>query len=184
MAQFLASIDDPIALAGAIAGSATVASVVTFGIYDILIDGDRNEDPHADIEWGHANFEEPPPQPRFNKRDSTECVLAIEKLYSDAVLAYDEKVYKDDRLNESYRTILAKKAAYGFSFINNDKFLEWSVADFDQTYEAQNNPDAKPPELTWDMKNVFIGAPNGSDEKNLDTEEDIDRAMSALFWYR
>ena len=47
------------------------------------------------------------------------------------MLAYDEKIYKEDRLSESYRTILAKKAAYGFSFINNDKFLEWSIADFD-----------------------------------------------------
>ena len=43
-----------------------------------FIDGNKNEDPHADIEWGHANFDEPPPEPRFNKRDSSECVLAIE----------------------------------------------------------------------------------------------------------
>ena len=78
MATLLTSIDDPIALAGAIAGSATIASIVTFGIYDALLDGDNNEDPHAEIEWGYANFDEPPPQPRFNKRDDTECVLAIE----------------------------------------------------------------------------------------------------------
>ena len=129
-------------------------------------------------------YDEPPPQPRFNKRDDTECVLAIEQLYQDAVLAYDEKLYKEDSLYESYRTILAKKAAYGFSFINNNEFLEWSMADFDQTWEAQNNPDAQPPELSWSMKEVFIAPPNSNNQKNLDTEEDIDSAMYALFWYR
>ena len=77
MAQLLASIEDPIALAGAIAGSATVVSVVTFGVYDIFIDGDSNEDPHADIEWGSANYDEPPPAPRFNRRDDEECVSVI-----------------------------------------------------------------------------------------------------------
>ena len=80
MATLLSSINDPIALAGAIAGSATIASIVTFGIYDALLDGNDNEDPHSDIEWGYAYmyYDEPPPQPRFNKRDNTECVLAIE----------------------------------------------------------------------------------------------------------
>ena len=105
-------------------------------------------------------------------------------MYEDAVEAYDEKVYKDDRLKESYRTILAKKAAYGFSFINNEEFFEWSMADFSESWEAQNNKNATATELSWDMKDVFIGAPNGSNEKNIETEEDVDRAISALFWYR
>ncbi len=68
--------------------------------------------------------------------------------------------------------------------IGNNAFLEWVVSDWDQTWEAKNNPEAVKPTLDWSMKDRFVSPPNGSKGRLIRDLEEAESAVSTVFWFR
>ena len=88
---------------------------------------------------------------------------------------------------ESYEEILDLQDQIGGSLelVNNHRFLDWIILDWDQTWKAQNtNSTAPVPYDDYMIQQKFISAPNGSGRKNLRTTDDVDSAIDALFWFR
>lgn len=61
----------------------------------------------------------------------------MEKKYAEALYAYEEKQEKNDTLEVSYQAILEKMELYDVNLVDNYEFLEWIVADWVDTFEAQ-----------------------------------------------
>jgi len=69
--------------------------------------------------------------------------------------------------------ILYAQKRYRIELIDNSAFLDWTVADWDETWEARTNPDATRPDprADWSMKTKFISSPNGRGKDYLRTPE-------------
>ena len=58
---------------------------------------------------------------------------------------------------------------YDTSFVDNEAFLDWTTADWPETWAAKNDPNAQEPELNWSMQNRFVSSPNGAGVPPVDT---------------
>ena len=65
-------------------------------------------------------------------------------------------------MNDSLQAILDGQAKNNIELVDNTQFLKWITSDWDQTWEAKNNPDAEAPELDYKMRETFLSAPNGN----------------------
>ena len=108
----------------------------------------------------------------------------MEEFFEDATLQYEDFKRIQSGLNADYQRILDLQEEYSFELVNNDAFLDWTTSDWKDSWEAQTNPNATEPYLDWGMKESFISAPNGSGSKNLRTIQQVDQAMSNLYWFR
>ena len=151
-------------LAGITASAVTASFLVVAGIYSLTDRG--NGDQNAEIRWEWKE-DEAPPEPIFNDQDSEDCILTVEGYYEQAVEQFESNKKSEKKLNASYQQILDKQSQYGIELVDNDAFPKWSNADWDQTWEARNNPDAEKPDLDWSMRESFISAPNSKGKKNL-----------------
>ena len=60
-------------------------------------------------------------------------------------MQYERLTRREAILNASYQKILDKQAEYEVELVDNEAFLEWTVSDWDETWQAKNDPDAERP---------------------------------------
>ena len=89
--------------------------------------------------------------PKFNAFDQPECREAVNIEYELAVTAFEEMRSRKKNLNEDLQAILDIFDRYDTSFVDNEAFLDWTTADWPETWAAKNDPNAQEPELNWSM---------------------------------
>jgi len=170
------------------AGLVAVSSTVMFAVMsnfvpDEQIDKERIE--NMDIRWT-ADYDEKPPAPAFNIMDNEECEDAVRKYHIWAQDALMIKTINEKRLDDSFKEILDAQRRLRVELVDNEAFLDWIVSDWDQTWEARNNPEAKKPDPheDWSMRYQFVSSPNGGGKKYLRSEQAVEEAVQAVYWYR
>ena len=70
--------------------------------------------------------------------------------------------------------------------VDNQDFLDWTVSDWELTWEARKNLEAKKPDPTEDynMKYQFVSSPNGRGKQRLRTPEQVEQAIQSVYWFR
>ena len=69
--------------------------------------------------------------------------------YQEANKGYDAYEKNREKLNGSLQAILDGQAKKNIELVDNNEFLKWITSDWDQTWEAKNNPEAQEPELDY-----------------------------------
>mmetsp|Transcript_33748 Transcript_33748/g.41664 ORF Transcript_33748/g.41664 Transcript_33748/m.41664 type:complete len:135 (-) Transcript_33748:373-777(-) len=92
----------------------------------------------------------------------------------------------DKRLEKSFQDILDRQKRYRVELIDNVAFLDWTVSDWEQTWEARTNPDAKKPDPKQDysMTRVFLSSPNGRGKKYLRSTKQVEDAVQTVYYFR
>ena len=155
---------EPLKIAGLIAVSAATLSIVLFGVLTIENQEERKF-VNGNLKWidWQADFEnDPPPSPIFNTLDNESCKETIQSAYKEANKSYDAYYNNRQKLDDSLQAILDGQAKKNIELVDNTEFLKWITSDWDQTWEAKNNPDAEEPELDYKMRETFLSAPNGN----------------------
>ena len=104
--------------------------------------------------------------------------------YQEANKGYDAYEKNREKLNGSLQAILDGQAKKNIELVDNNEFLKWITSDWDQTWEAKNNPEAQEPELDYQMRETFLSAPNGNKVQKLRTIEQISDAMWIVHVFR
>ena len=93
---------NPFQAAGVIALSGTAVSIATFGLFTLFEEDE--EDENVEVNWdlaGH-NYEEEPPIPQFNKKDSLDCKRSINDYFWKALESYSFNQKYEAKLRASY----------------------------------------------------------------------------------
>ena len=119
-----------------VAGGITTVFLIAGTVYEFTAVSDLDD--NIDIDWYEdLDYNEEPPLLELNRIDDEECAIQMEKKYAEALYAYEEKQEKNDTLEVSYQAILEKMEQYDVNLVDNYEFLEWIVADWVDTFEAQ-----------------------------------------------
>lgn len=116
-----------------------------------------------------------PSRPIFRRKDKSECREAIDEHYDWAKSTYDANDANENRLNDSYETILAWQA-WGISLIDNAAFKEWTM---DGWEDSLMNTSSTLPEWTPIMVEVF-----GAGAEPIKTVDEVNDAVRVLFRWR
>ena len=117
--------------------------------------------------------------------DDELCKEVVKGYHQVAIQQWQEKQETQAKLDASFRKILDTQEEYGANLVDNFDFIEWTYADWIYTWAYRSNPEeAEEPELDYRMKQKFVSSPNGRGAEPLRTPEDVEDAVSAIYWFR
>ena len=71
-----------------IASGITVSFLIAGSVLQFSDAGQLDE--NLEIEWQVDDFDEEPPEPLFNRLDTEECIVEIERFYEEAMIEFEE----------------------------------------------------------------------------------------------
>ena len=87
------------------------------------------------MQWDIQNqdYDEYPPEPRFNSGDNQQCIYQVEEFYEQAYETHERELQNIQQLNDSYQAILDGQERYGVELVNNQEFANWLLVDYPES---------------------------------------------------
>ena len=109
-------------------------------MYEGLVEKRRSEDRDVDDIYNYWQYDSNvyPPEPEFTKDDNKECKDNVRGFQQRAIDGYLAALTKKNKLEDSFQEILDRQGVYEVELIDNLEFLDWTVSDWDESYDGQN----------------------------------------------
>ena len=88
---------------------------------DVQEPNDESDTTEIIMQWDIQNqdYDEYPPEPRFNSGDNQQCIYQVEEFYEQAYETHERELQNIQQLNDSYQAILDGQERYGVELVNN-----------------------------------------------------------------
>ena len=118
------------------------------------------------------------PELSFNDGDDSLCRDNLSDIHKRVQSVYSNALKNQARLDKSYQEILD----FGVSLVDNSAFLDWTTADWKESWSFKEGRDTERPGLSKEMDRMFTTKINK--DQMIDTLADMEEAMAVLFRFR